>query len=75
MDTVISELNCRFHHKRGMPFAAVFEQMLVDVAQDGYSSDTIPKELQMYNDYVDEQHTIIQLKMLPDLVRAYNEEN
>lgn len=75
LDAVSGELKNRFQQERGMPVAAALEQMLLNSARGSFSADALPSELHMYRKDVDEQRLCVQLKMLPDLVRTYNERN
>ena len=72
-DLVIGQLKHRFHQERGMPVAAVMEKLLLDAAQNVSVTD-LPRELDIYKD-LDKQRLVIQLRMIPELVRAYNERN
>ena len=56
-----------------MPVAAVMEKLLLDAAQNVSVTD-LPRELDIYKD-LDKQCLVIQLRMIPELVRAYNERN
>ena len=56
-----------------MPIAALLEKILLDAAKGSFS--VFPDELQIYHNDVNIDRLITQLKMLPDLVRTYNELN
>ena len=56
-----------------MPIAALLEKTLLDAAKGSFS--VYPTELQLYCNDVNNDRLIAQLKMLPDLVRTYNEQN
>ena len=73
LDIISGELKHRFQQERGMPVAAALEKTLLDAAQNCF--DALPSEIEMYNKDIDKQRLAIQLKMLPDLVRTYNERN
>ena len=73
LDIISGELKHRFQQERGMPVAAALEKTLLDAAQNCF--DALPSEIEMYNKDIDKQRLAIQLKMLPDLVRNYNERN
>ena len=75
LDIIISELNVRFNQHRGLPIAAKLEKVLLEAANHGMSGLTegLPKELDMYSKDLDSQHLLVQLQMLPDLIRTYNE--
>ena len=73
LDVITAELEHRFQQERGMPIAALLEQTLLDAAKGSFSE--YPNELQLYHNDVDNDRLIVQLKMLPDLVRTYNEQN
>ena len=70
LDTITAELNHRFQQERGMSIVALLEKTLHDA-----SFSACPNELQLYYNDVDNDQHIAQLKMLPDLVRTYNEQN
>ena len=73
LDVITAELNRRFQQDRGMPIATLLEKTLLDAAKGSFS--VYPNELQLYHNDVDNDRLIVQLKMLPDLVRTYNEQN
>ena len=73
LDVITAELKRRFQQDRGMPIAALLEKTLLDAAKGSFS--VYPNELQLYHNDVDNDRLIVQLKMLPDLVRTYNEQN
>ena len=52
-----------------MPIVALLEKTLLD------AFTMCPNGLQLYYNDEDNDHLIAQLKMLPDLVRTYNEQN
>ena len=73
LDVVGGELKRRFQQERGMPVAAVMEKTLLDAAQNMHEEE-LPSELDMYKD-IDKQCLQVQLRMLPELMRTYNERN
>ena len=73
LDVITAELKRRFQQERGMPIAALLEKTLLDAAKGSFSA--WPNELQIYHDDVNIDRLKAQLKMLPDLVRTYNEQN
>ena len=73
LDVITAELKHRFQQDRGMPIAALLEKTLLDAAKGSFS--VYPTELQLYCNDVNNDRLITQLKMLPDLVRTYNEQN
>jgi hypothetical protein len=73
LDLVTGELKKRFQQERGMPVAAVMEKLLLDAAQNVIVTD-LPSVLDTYKD-IDKQRLEIQLKMVPELVRTFNERN
>ena len=75
LDTVGGELKHRFQQDRGMPMAAALEKVLLDATQETLTDDSLPRELEMYSKDINVPNLTIQLKMLPDLVRAFNENN
>ena len=58
---------------RGMPLAATIEKLLLTAAQ-GDCISQIPDVLSIYKE-INKQRLVIQLSMLPDLVRTCNERN
>ena len=56
-----------------MPIAAAVEKLLLDAA-NGTLEDTcdISEILTLYAKSIDIPHLVIQLKMSPDLIKAYN---
>ena len=56
-----------------MPLAATIEKLLLTASQ-GECISQIPDELSIYKE-INKQRLVIQLSMLPDLVRTYNERN
>ena len=77
LDIVGGELKNRFQQERGMPVAAALEKVLLDAVttQTSLTDDSLPSVLGMYSKDINIPHLAIQLKMLPDLVRAFNENN
>ena len=73
IDLVHSDLRARFNQERGMPVAAVLEKTLLSSANNELSTNDLPSELKLYSKDVDVDRFLLQLKMLPDLVKAYNE--
>ena len=63
-----TRLNC-------MPVAAAIEKVLVDAVDGTLENSKVPEVLTLYTKFFDIPHLSIQLKMIPDLVKAYNEEN
>ena len=72
LDIVISELKDRFHQTRGMPIALSIEKVLLDSA-NGVFLKEIPDELHIYNKDIQMDRLLIQLQMLPDMIKTYNE--
>ena len=69
------ELKRRFQ-QNGLPVAATIEKLLLEAAQATLSdSFDVAKELALYAKDVDIPHLKMELQMLPDLVKAYNEAN
>lgn len=76
LDVIIAELKHRFQQERVMHIAAMLEKTLLDAAKDSFSVyPNQPNELQLYHNDVDIDRLVTQLKMLPDLVWTYNEQN
>ena len=75
LDVASQELTRRFNQNRGMNIAAIAEKVLIDSCNQ-YSGNTvsIPKEIDIYENEIELQRLSIQLKMLPDLVKTYNEQ-
>ena len=75
-DLARGELKRRFWQKNGLPVAATIEKLLLEAANATLSdSFDIAKELALYAKDVDIPHLKIELQMLPDLVKTYNESN
>lgn len=55
--------------------AAALEKVLLDATHgfDDHDSWILPDDLQLYEKDVDLKQLITQLRMLPDLLRVYNE--
>ena len=75
LDVITAELKHRLQQESGsgMPIAALLEKILLDAAKGSFS--VYPNELQLYHNDVNIDRLIAQLKMLPNLVRTYNEQN
>ena len=75
IDLCHGELTNRFHQTKlnGMPIAAAVEKLLLDAA-NGTLEDT-SEILTLYAKSIDIPHLAIQLKMIPDLIKAYNEKH
>ena len=58
-----------------MPVAAAIEKVLLDATNSTLEDSKDPEVLTLYTKFLDIPHLSIQLKMIPDLVTAYNEEN
>lgn len=56
---------------------AALEGMLLNAVRSNPTDDltALPSELEMYNKDIDKQRLFVELKMLPDLVCTYNEQN
>lgn len=75
-DIAGGELKRRFQQENGLPVAATIEKLLLEAAQATLSdSFDVAKELALYAKDVDIPHLKMELQMLPDLVKAYNEAN
>lgn len=76
LDMTAGELQNRFQQTRGMPVAAVLENTLLNAVNNSEGPFTsIPEEINLYSKFIDIEHLKIQLAMLPDLLRTYNEKN
>ena len=73
IDIVVTELHARFQQNRGMSLAALLEKTLLDAANGSFS--TLPTQLEIYNHDINTDRLIVQLKMFPELIRTYNEQN
>lgn len=74
-DLASGELKRRFQ-QNGLPVAATVEKLLLEAANATLSdSIDIEKELALYAKDVDIPHLKLELQMLPDLVKTYNESN
>ena len=78
IDLCHGELTDRFHQTKlnGMPVAAAIEKLLLDAA-NGTLQETsnISQILTLYSTCIDIPRLTIQLKMIPDLIKAYNEKH
>ena len=76
LDMTSGELQNRFQQTRGMPIVAVLEKTLLNAinANEGPLTN-VPEEVNLYSKFIDVEHLKIQLSMLPDLLRTYNENN
>ena len=72
LETASGELNCCFQPTTGMPVAAAVEATLFNSASgaDGH----IPG-IKLYSKEIDIERLRIQLQMLPELIRTFNEKN
>ena len=78
LDMTGGEIQNRFHQTRGMPVAAVLENTLLNAINSSDTDDSfndIPEEINLYSKVINIAHLKIQLAMLPDLLRTYNENN
>ncbi len=75
LDTASEELQKRFQQTRGMPIAVALEKTLLKASNDHDSGNDIPEEIQLYSKDVDMKRLRVQLQMLPDLIRTYNEKH
>ena len=71
----MGELKTRFQQERGIPVAAALEKVLLDSTQGLFNQASLPNQLDMYSKDVDNRRLVLQLQMLPDLVRTYNDMN
>ena len=55
--------------------AAALEKLLLDAANDKLVGSDYPPELKLYLKDINVDHLLIQLKMLPDLIKTYNQKN
>ena len=73
-DLARGELKCRFQQENGLPVAATIERLLLEATNAILSEHfDIAKELALYSKDVDIPHLKIELQMLPDLVKTFNE--
>ena len=56
-----------------MPVAAALEKLLLDAANDRLVGSDYPPELKLYLKDINVDRLLIQLKMLPDLLKTYNQ--
>ena len=75
LDTASGELEKRFQQTRGMPVAAALERTLLQACNNRDSILDIPEEIKLYSKEIDVERLKLQLQMLPDLLRTYNEKN
>ena len=75
-DLARGELKRRFQQKNGLPIAGAIEKVLL---QAGNATPTdsfdVAKELALYMKDVDISHLKLELQMLPDLIKTYNDSN
>ena len=72
LDILCTELANRFQQTRGMPVAAAFETLLINAANSSSNEDKYPDEC---SKDLNIERLLIQLKMIPDLLKTYNEKN
>ena len=58
-----------------MPVAAALKGMLLKACNSDRSMEDLPNEINLYSKEIDIPRLKIQLQMLPDLLRTYNEKN
>ena len=76
LDMTGGEIQNRFNLTSGMPVAAVLENTLLNAINSSEGSfNNIPDEINLYSKAIDIAHLKIQLAMLPDLLRTYNDKN
>lgn len=75
LDIARGELERRFLQRRGMPVAAALESILIKACNGDGSVEDLPSEINLYSKEIDIPRLKIQLQMLPDLLRTYNEKN
>ena len=68
LDTVAGKLRQRFQH----PVAGALEKLLLRATESSVTDIPIPSELEMYSQYVNLPKLKVQLKMVLDLIRAFN---
>ena len=73
LESESGELKNRFQQTRGITIAAAIENTLLCSANnaDGH----VPDEIKLYSKEIDIEHLKIQLQMLPELIRTFNENN
>ena len=78
IDLIREEIQHRFQQTRGMPIAAFLETFLLDStngALGDVSADKTREKLELYSRDVDITRLMIQIQMLPDVLKTYNEKN
>ena len=74
LDLLVNELKRRFKQERGMPIAAAIEKLLLESCDNTSIRDIqLPQEMQLYKNDVILPRLKIQLYMLPDLIRTWNQ--
>ena len=73
LKTAAGELQKRFQQTRGMPVAAAIENTLLNSANSG--DGHISEEVKLYSKEIDIERLKIQLQILPELIRTYNQKN
>ena len=64
-----------FNKQEVCPVAAALERTLLQACNDCDSILDIPEEIKLFSKEIDVEHLKLQLQMLPDLLRTYNEKN
>ena len=74
VDLVHGKLTHDFQENRGTPVAALLKRLLLD-ATNGIVSDNSHtlENLKLYAQDIDIPHLMMQLQILPDLLKTYNE--
>ena len=75
MDGILTEINARFQQKRDVPIAATLEKLVLCAIQSDIPSEHLQDELKLLEKDMDILQLSAQLRMLPDLLLAYNDKN
>ena len=76
IDFVYGDLKYRFQQERGMPMEAALQNILLMAANGNDDiSEECEQHLQLYSMDINIEHLLVQLKILRDLKRVYNENN
>lgn len=75
IDLVYNDLKHHFHQERGMPVAAALETLLLNAANGSNDGNESLEQLILYSMDINIEQLLVQLRMLGDLKRMYNDKN
>ena len=73
LDTACGELERRFQQRGGMSVAATLEKLFLDASNEQRIVGDFPEEIRQYSNDVNLQNLQVQLQMLPNLIKTYNQ--